>query len=430
MHEAVKLAVDALEGLASQVGNTWNPQYLREGWNSWNMAAVNRVELASMARRLVEQLRAADPSELSAEVDAALRAVPRKTQWLLGDTVPHIFNGNANQAVPAYVSTLAGIETIIAPLVDWQKYPGATTLPKAMARRLRAMQARLDNLAPDMDKLESQIQQIDEATAAADSLPVDLEELRQAKDTVTRVLTEVAALQGKLEDRRVQAEQATQAAIRHREDAEKLVRQCEEAYRITTSTGLAGAFEQRAKRLNTSMWGWVFLLVGALGTASFLGGQRVQILSAELSKPVPQMNAVAVHVLLAVFSIAAPIWLAWLATKQIGQRFRLSEDYAFKASVAKAYEGYRREAARIDEDMEARLFASALTRLEEAPLRLVETETHGSPWHEMVNSKAFQQVISTVPELQSRMSELVRDVTDRITATVQKSTRANSDQPK
>ena len=67
-----------------------------------------------------------------------------------------------------------------------------------------------------------------------------------------------------------------------------------------------------------------------------------------------------------------------------GERFRLSEDYAFKASVSKAYEGYRREAANLDEAFAARLFSSALTRLDEAPLRLVETENHGSPWHELI----------------------------------------------
>ncbi len=47
--------------------------------------------------------------------------------------------------------------------------------------------------------------------------------------------------------------------------------------------------------------------------------------------------------------------------------------------MAKAYEGYRKEAARIDPQFEARLFGSALTRLDEAPLRLVEIGSHGSP---------------------------------------------------
>ncbi|MNV99006.1 hypothetical protein D3C71_1943230 [compost metagenome] len=83
------------------------------------------------------------------------------------------------------------------------------------------------------------------------------------------------------------------------------------------------------------------------------------------------------------------MWFAWVSTKQIGQRFRLAEDYGFKASVAKAYEGYRKEAARIDEAFEAKLFSIALTRLDEAPLRTVEAETPGSPWHELfANAKS------------------------------------------
>ncbi|MEQ7422004.1 hypothetical protein ABQE70_21290 [Xanthomonas campestris pv. campestris] len=87
-----------------------------------------------------------------------------------------------------------------------------------------------------------------------------------------------------------------------------------------------------------------------------------------------------------------------MATKQIGERFKLSEDYAFKASVAKAYEGYRREAEAIaDEGMATRLFESALTRLEEAPLRFVEQESHGSPWNDFASSPAFQEAMNKIP---------------------------------
>jgi hypothetical protein len=85
--------------------------------------------------------------------------------------------------------------------------------------------------------------------------------------------------------------------------------------------------------------------------------------------------------------VGAPLWFAWVATKQLGQRFRLAEDYGFKASVAKAYEGYRRDAVRIDPRFEAQLFGIALRRLEEAPLRMIEEEAHGSPWHEFFNAK-------------------------------------------
>ena len=112
---------------------------------------------------------------------------------------------------------------------------------------------------------------------------------------------------------------------------------------------------------------------------------------------------------LSLLSVGAPLWFAWLATKQIGQRFRLAEDYAFKASVAKAYEGYRKEAARIDPAFEHRLFGSALTRLDEAPLRLVETGTHGSPWHELANSEAVRRTFDAAPDIRDKFTALLRD---------------------
>jgi hypothetical protein len=109
---------------------------------------------------------------------------------------------------------------------------------------------------------------------------------------------------------------------------------------------------------------------------------------------------------LSLLSVGAPVWFAWLSTKQIGQRFRLAEDYAFKASISRAYEGFRREAARFDKDMEARLLGSALSRLDELPLRLVETDTHGSPWHELASSDLVKQALKVVPGFADQVRDL------------------------
>ena len=85
-----------------------------------------------------------------------------------------------------------------------------------------------------------------------------------------------------------------------------------------------------------------------------------------------------------------------------------SKDYAFKASVAKAYEGYKKEAAKIDEEFEARLFNVALTRLEEAPLRLVDSVNHGSPTHEIVEKTGLNKV-------GEKIANKVENVIDSIT---------------
>jgi hypothetical protein len=122
------------------------------------------------------------------------------------------------------------------------------------------------------------------------------------------------------------------------------------------------------------------------------------------------------NLLLSLLSVGAPVWFGWLATKQIGQRFRLAEDYAFKASVSRAYEGFRREAARVDKDMEARLLSSALGRLDEIPLRLVETEAHGSPWHELASSPIVKNAMSLVPEFADQVRELASKALKTVSA--------------
>jgi len=109
------------------------------------------------------------------------------------------------------------------------------------------------------------------------------------------------------------------------------------------------------------------------------------------------LEVILVNLFLSILSIGAPVWFAWIATKQIGDRFKLSEDYAFKASISRAYEGYRREAARLDPDLEVSLLASALGRLDELPLRLVEAKTHGSPLHELLTSEPIKTALKTVP---------------------------------
>jgi hypothetical protein len=186
------------------------------------------------------------------------------------------------------------------------------------------------------------------------------------------------------------------------------VAQCEDAYRITTTKGLAAAFDQRAGRLSNTMWIWVLGLLASLIVGGVIGAFRFKALTETLHQRNIQWGAVWIEVVLSLFGFAAPLWFAWLATKQISQRFKLAEDYAFKASVAKAYEGYRKEAARIDELFEARLFSSALSRLEEAPLRLVDNEHHSSPWQEFFSSPSFQKALEQIPELRDKFVELAK----------------------
>jgi len=62
---------------------------------------------------------------------------------------------------------------------------------------------------------------------------------------------------------------------------------------------------------------------------------------------------------------------------------------------------------RIDPAFENRLFASTLSRMEEPPLRLLADEkNHGSPWHELIHSKAFERAVELVPELRAKVIDI------------------------
>ncbi len=408
MHESLELVCRYLDSLSAIVLRSWtDDRTLREVYG-WHHPALTRHDLALLPAELAKRIRDACPQSLTAELQSRLQDVPRRLELLHADTVSQMFNGNGHQAVPAYTATIDWLGQILEPLLGWQTFQDNKAMPVQLAKRLRSIQAELDFLIPNKERVEEQIRLIQEATDAAESLPADLHSLKEARNAINKLSSETEQLYGKIDQRSKDATQALETISHQQVEAGKLVQQCEEAYRITTTKGLAAAFDQRANRLSNSMWVWVVGLVAALGIGAYLGALRVTLLSVAIAEKEPQWGVIWMHIALSILSVGAPLWFAWLSTKQIGQRFRLAEDYGFKASVAKAYEGYRREAARIDEAFEARLFSSALTRLEEAPLRLVEDISHGSPWHELVASEAFQKALGTVPELKDKFIELAK----------------------
>jgi hypothetical protein len=189
-----------------------------------------------------------------------------------------------------------------------------------------------------------------------------------------------------------------QAAI----NADAVLDKVNAAYRAATSQGLAQSFAKRSTELSSSMLLWVLVLVAALCVSGFLASNRFpEILTAIGGKP--EWAVVFVHALLGAFSLAPSVWLAWVATKQIGQRFRLAEDYSYKAALSTAYEGYRNEAAKLDPLFEAQLFATAIGRLDELPLRLIEKEVHGSPLNEFLKSSRVKEDLKFVPGYKDKL---------------------------
>lgn len=212
----------------------------------------------------------------------------------------------------------------------------------------------------------------------------------------------------------IKAAESAKAAAKTDEKLKELATQADDylkkiqnSYRTLTSIGLAQSFKTREVQLNNSMLIWVLGLMASLLLAAAIGKERFPEIAAAI-KGTPDWGVVMVNVTLATLSLSPAIWFAWVATMQIGQRFRLAEDYAYKAAISAAYEGYRTEAANLDPLLQAQLFASALGRLDELPLRLISGNVAGSPFHELLQSKEFKEAAKFFPGLMDRAIEALR----------------------
>lgn len=86
--------------------------------------------------------------------------------------------------------------------------------------------------------------------------------------------------------------------------------------------------------------------------------------------------------------------------------FKLREDYAYKAATAIAFEGYRDQAAKYDENMEAQVIESVLKRFEEPPLRLMADPVRSSPISEYI---AIFDYLKKNPSEREQLKEKIQD---------------------
>lgn len=363
--------------------------------SNWSFPGLTKNELIEEAQSIIDLIEDRGGDE-TGDADTRLQDYLRRLTHLQTQTIPNLW-GNAGQAVPAYLLTLDGLRKALTPVLSRDTTTDAATELRKLTTRLRGMQARLTGLEPRAAAISDMVDRIVQAYNAADQLPTDLETLAEARQTIADLLKTSREEGARISDVRERAGEANKRLRQIEEEAESVLERCETAYSAATSVGLAAAFNERSDSLSKSMWFWVSGLVVALAAGSYFGSQQLHSLSELFKQPGAPTSVLVLNLALSLLSVGAPVWFSWLATKQIGQRFRLSEDYAFKASISRAYEGFRREAARFDTEMEGRVLASALNRLDELPLRLVETESHGSPWHELVSSDNVKQALRTVP---------------------------------
>lgn len=369
----------------------------------WNGPPISPQSLAFFARQLSATISENTTETISEDDLDRFTVVLQTLEGALKHIIPNV-NGNTPAALPPLLSALSFSAEILAPFLGWS-IPDKNSLPSALSRRLVNVRRDLENLITDRDELSSQIAEIRQGYQAAVDLPTTTAELSRTLSEIRQASSSASEIIGRIQQIERSAEVAMGDLHDKASESTKLIDQASEAYRITTTVGLGAAFDERARSLNDSLYTWVKVLGGSLVILVVIGFVRLYAMKDALAIRPFEWGPVWVQLVISALSLGAPFWFGWIATKQIAQRFRLAEDYAFKATVAKAYEGYRREAEKISDEFTQALFASALQRLDEPPLRLLELSTHGTPLHELANSRLVRGLLSRNAAKQGPPSE-------------------------
>lgn len=405
MHSVLQAICSELDQIATTINSSVpNDEPFNVAHGNWSFPGLTRNELSEAAAALANQIRERGLDEIDGS-EPRLQDYLRRLAFLRTNMIQNIW-GNPAVAVPNYFITLEALKRAVEPALKTD-IESVRSITRVTAR-VRAMEARLNDLEPRSTGLASMVDRIERAHDAADQLPTDLQSLADSRKQVLDLLNGASKDQLSIQTALEQAVLHDKSLSKSAAEAIAVIARCEAAYTAATSQGLAAAFAERSKKLDTSMWTWVAGLVAALALGAIFGSRQLHDMAELMKIPGISTGIILVNLILSLLSVGAPIWFGWLATKQVGQRFRLSEDYAFKASVSRAYEGYRREAARIDKDMEAQLLASALARLDEQPLRLVEAASHGSPWHELATSDLVKDAARTVPGFARQVVDMAK----------------------
>lgn len=371
---------------------------------------MNKRDLALMPLMLADKLRTIDDQNLT---DISLQNFEEIKNRLFYVRQNILASGffhaqNITSRVSALTAILQWIDFMISPICNnWQNIDD-NSLPTDLATRLRKANEDFNSLIKDKESFAEKVTMLYEAGPLLKNLEDKLKDIQDLENEIETFRDTSEAIAKTINTNKEESDLILKQFHLQKLEADTILKKANDAYRMATTVGLAGSFDKRAESLKVSQGLWLLGLIASLVIGGWIGHNRFEAVQIALQEELAP-GYIWILIFLSILSFGAPIWFAWLATKQIGQRFKLSEDYAFKASVAKAYEGYRKEAASIDKEMEARLFASALTRLDELPLRFMDKETHGSPWQEFLNNPNFLKLFREKPEILEKMLDIAKN---------------------
>ncbi len=322
LRDEIVATIDDLNTRLPQ-GNAFNTTY------GWNVPGISRDDLVRLFEGAIERIDRHGDLATRDDEDVILEKSMGALAYLRANTSSQLVSGNANFAVPVYALTAYALRDTLNSLwpelnlAEAERIAGVLRNSK---RRVRFLESSLDSLVPRTESLENMVSRIEAAHAAAESLPAEMEDLREAKEELSRLKREsgkdyeqVQVLTGQyrthLDDSKTHVSQTIEELNKQLENGSSLVKQLDQLHRIGTSTVLAGAFNERATQLNKSLYYWLVVLMVALGAAAWFGHERAGIITELMRTPNAATELLAVQTIMMILGMGAPIWLGWVATK-------------------------------------------------------------------------------------------------------------------
>ncbi|WP_274426875.1 hypothetical protein [Chelativorans sp. YIM 93263] len=241
MHKALTAIKEQLEKIIAVLETKIpNDEPFGIAHNNWSFPGLTRVELIEETQSIIDRIEEEGGDQVG-DHEARLQDYVRRLQHLQSGTVVQLWT-NANQAVPAYLFTLRGLEKALSPVLRQDDHEEARRRLKKLTVQLRGMEARLKDLSPRTASLAAMVERIEKAYNAADQLPTDLESLSEARQKIEDLLREATQDQGRIVDVRTDADNFDKELQRSLEEANAVLERCETAYSAATSVGLAAAF--------------------------------------------------------------------------------------------------------------------------------------------------------------------------------------------
>lgn len=179
-------------------------------------------------------------------------------------------------------------------------------------------------------------------------------------------------------------------------DHNALLEEIKDTLEGANRVGMAASFSTRKDELELQQWIWQGIFVVAIAAMALVGGYLILPTLTEAQSTGDWTK------LIAELCIISPlIWLGWFAAKQYSYTSRIREDYAFKAASAMAYEGHKKAAREVDEELERSLLELSLINLSQNPIRLYGKVMHATPFHE-----AMSQVLDKFPKFRKASAEI------------------------